>query len=220
MRIPLMTTLMVSALALGTAAHAQSASTDTATPPGQEKQMQSTPGNPSDTGAAAREHGMEQSGKAVDQQAEAQKSESGSAAGSAMGSASTASLEELMDKEVVGTAGEQVGEVSDVLVDADGKPQKVVIEHGGFLGMGQREVALDIGDIQMQGDQVQISTTKEELSAMPEWDSSQLADTGYTSQRGEMGTQGGAQTGATTGTGTTTGTGSDTTTPPTQPRTD
>lgn len=133
------------------------------------------------------------------------------------GTQAAMSLEQLMDKEVYTTGGEQVGEVSDVLVDAQGQPQKVVIEHGGFLGIGQREVAMDMNEIQMQGDQVQISATKDELQQMPEWDDSQVASSGFTSQRVGADSQTGATPGATPGT-TTGATG--TTTPSTQPRTD
>lgn len=160
MRYPLMTTLMVSAMAIATAAHAQSSTSGTpGTPPAQEQPTQAAP--------------TEGGGQAA------------------------VSLEELMSKEVYTTGGEQVGEVSDVLVDTQGQPQKVVIEHGGFLGIGQREVAMDIGDIQMQGDQVQISATRDELQQMPEWDDSQVASSGFTSQRGSGDTGTGTQTGAT-----------------------
>ncbi len=118
------------------------------------------------------------------------------------GDAQTASLEQLMDKEVYGSAGEQVGEVTDVLIDDQGQPQMVIVEHGGFLGIGSREVAFEMSQVQLQGDQVQVPATQDQISEMPEWDESQVATRGYTSQR--VTTEPAGQTGSATTTTTTT----------------
>ncbi|KJS44124.1 MAG: hypothetical protein VR70_01985 [Rhodospirillaceae bacterium BRH_c57] len=97
--------------------------------------------------------------------------------------AQTAGLEQLMDKEVYGSSGEQVGEVTDVLIDDQGQPQMVIVEHGGFLGIGSREVAFEMNQVQVQGDQIQVPATQDQISEMPEWDESQIESRGYTSQR-------------------------------------
>jgi hypothetical protein len=44
---------------------------------------------------------------------------------------------------VSGTAGEDMGLVVDVLFDANKEPRAVVIDFGGFLGVGTRKIAVD-----------------------------------------------------------------------------
>jgi sporulation protein YlmC with PRC-barrel domain len=43
---------------------------------------------------------------------------------------------------VLGTDGQTIGDVSDILFDKDGKIEAYVVSIGGFLGMGAKEVAL------------------------------------------------------------------------------
>lgn len=42
-----------------------------------------------------------------------------------------------------GDDGKEIGRIVDVLVDETGKPRAAVIDVGGFLGMGNRKVAVD-----------------------------------------------------------------------------
>ena len=49
----------------------------------------------------------------------------------------------ILGRKVSGPAGEDMGTVVDVLVDAGGKPKAVVIDFGGFLGVGSRKIAVD-----------------------------------------------------------------------------
>lgn len=42
-----------------------------------------------------------------------------------------------------GADGKEVGRIVDVLVDQSGKPRAAVIDAGGFMGMGNRKVAVD-----------------------------------------------------------------------------
>ncbi|WAJ29548.1 PRC-barrel domain-containing protein [Antarcticirhabdus aurantiaca] len=48
----------------------------------------------------------------------------------------------LMDANVVGAANEDIGEVEDLLLDQQGRVIGVVVEVGGFLGIGDKEVAI------------------------------------------------------------------------------
>jgi hypothetical protein len=48
----------------------------------------------------------------------------------------------LLGRRVQDPAGGQVGRIVDVLVDGDGAPRAAVIDFGGFLGLGQRRVAV------------------------------------------------------------------------------
>jgi hypothetical protein len=49
----------------------------------------------------------------------------------------------ILGKKAHGPAGEDMGLVVDVLVDADGRPRAAVIDFGGFLGVGSRKIAVD-----------------------------------------------------------------------------
>jgi sporulation protein YlmC with PRC-barrel domain len=47
---------------------------------------------------------------------------------------------------------EKIGTISDLIVDSSGKVQAVVIGVGGFLGLGERNVAVPMDQIQLVGD--------------------------------------------------------------------
>jgi hypothetical protein len=51
----------------------------------------------------------------------------------------------ILGRTVYGSAGETVGRVVDVLVDAAGLPQAAVLDVGGFLGVGNRVIAVHWG---------------------------------------------------------------------------
>ncbi len=78
-----------------------------------------------------------------------------------------------MSSRVYNMAGERIGDVNDILVD-NGRVTSIVIGVGGFLGIGQKEVA-------MTPDQVKrmvhsdgetyftVNSTKDQLQAAPEY---------------------------------------------------
>lgn len=74
-----------------------------------------------------------------------------------------------------GDDAENIGKVSDVVFDKDGMAKSVVIGVGGFLGVGAKNVAFDYDKLQWaekNGDRWLVAqTTKEELTAHPEFDS-------------------------------------------------
>jgi sporulation protein YlmC with PRC-barrel domain len=51
--------------------------------------------------------------------------------------------EGILGQPVVDAKGETIGHIVDVLIDTEGKPQAAVIEFAGFLGLGDRDVAVD-----------------------------------------------------------------------------
>jgi sporulation protein YlmC with PRC-barrel domain len=53
----------------------------------------------------------------------------------------------LDDVSVYNIANEKVGKIDDVLIDKTGKTMAVVIDVGGFLGMGEHRVALKFEDV-------------------------------------------------------------------------
>ncbi len=75
-----------------------------------------------------------------------------------------------------GTAddAEKIGDVNDIVLTKDGKAQSLVIGVGGFLGMGEKNVAYDFAKAawaEKNGDRWLVAqTTKEELQAQPDFD--------------------------------------------------
>jgi hypothetical protein len=67
-----------------------------------------------------------------------------------------------------------VGEVGDLILAEDGQVQQIVIDVGGFLGMGEKPVALALDQVQIlrqtEGGAVRVyvSLTKQELEALPD----------------------------------------------------
>ncbi|HEX2581341.1 MAG TPA: PRC-barrel domain-containing protein [Dongiaceae bacterium] len=68
---------------------------------------------------------------------------------------------------------ESIGSVGDVVMDTSGQVKGVVVDVGGFLGIGARPVFLGWNDIhitQMNGDTVaMVNITKDRLRTMPEY---------------------------------------------------
>lgn len=73
-----------------------------------------------------------------------------------------------------GDDAENIGNVNDVVVGADGQIEAVVIGVGGFLGLGEKNVAINYGDIdwaERNGDRwIVVEATKEQLEAQAEFD--------------------------------------------------
>ena len=79
------------------------------------------------------------------------------------------SVEALEDMNIYGSAGEEIGEVEDVLVDASGQPVAVTADVGGFLGIGEREVVIGLDQLTHSGDRLTVGMTKEQIEALPEF---------------------------------------------------
>jgi len=50
----------------------------------------------------------------------------------------------LMGRPVIGAAAEHIGDVDDVLLDSEGRAIGILVGIGGFLGIGQHDVAISI----------------------------------------------------------------------------
>jgi sporulation protein YlmC with PRC-barrel domain len=82
------------------------------------------------------------------------------------------SASELLDETVMNEANESVGDVNDVLIDTNGKIASVIVGVGGFLGMGEKNVALSFENLKFAKDKdndlvVTTNVTKETLQATP-----------------------------------------------------
>ncbi len=77
-------------------------------------------------------------------------------------------------KRIYSKAGDDIGEVNDVLLSADGKVSAVILGVGGFLGMGEKDVLVSMRSIDMQRDgnnvKLVVDATKEILTGAPTYD--------------------------------------------------
>jgi sporulation protein YlmC with PRC-barrel domain len=84
---------------------------------------------------------------------------------------------------VYSTANENVGDINDVIFDSAGKVNAVVVGVGGFLGMGEKDVAVPLDKITMSKDEsganrFVISATREQLDAAPAFDKTRFTVSG------------------------------------------
>jgi hypothetical protein len=81
--------------------------------------------------------------------------------------------EGILGKSVWGAGGENMGLVTDVIVDQGGVPQAAVIDFGGFLGVGSRKIAVDWSLLQFQPGNdkmpVKLSLNPAALKSAPEY---------------------------------------------------
>jgi hypothetical protein len=65
--------------------------------------------------------------------------------------------------------GQRIGEIEAIHIGSDGKIADVIVGVGGFLGVGERDVALTWKNFQVSdsGDKVTVDMTKDKLKTMP-----------------------------------------------------
>ncbi|MPY74776.1 MAG: hypothetical protein GEU87_10980 [Alphaproteobacteria bacterium] len=79
--------------------------------------------------------------------------------------------DQLIGADVLNASGDSIGEIEDLVVDTNNQVSKAIVGVGGFLGMGTKNVSLDIAELKQGTDQKGfLSTmTKEELKTLPEY---------------------------------------------------
>jgi len=79
----------------------------------------------------------------------------------------------VLGRKVVGPNGEDLGLITDVIVDRDGRPRAAVIDFGGFLGVGSRKVAVDWNLLQFEQDRrdrkAVLALGRREIQGAPEF---------------------------------------------------
>ena len=96
------------------------------------------------------------------------------------GQAAEIPTENLLGRSVVGLDGAELGEVSGMVFDAGGGLSGVMVESGGFLGIGAKKVAVDLRHFggaeklagaaaNPNGDPIVIQLTKIEFDTLPEF---------------------------------------------------
>lgn len=82
---------------------------------------------------------------------------------------------EMIGSSVRGSGDETIGEINNILLDREGnRIVGAVIGVGGFLGVGEKEVAISFDDLQVTKDEngddmLTFARTKEELEAAPDF---------------------------------------------------
>lgn len=82
---------------------------------------------------------------------------------------------------VYGADDSNIGEIGEVIVTPDGKIDAVVLDVGGFLGIGEKKVAVGTDNLALMTDAdgnryLYTTFTKEQLEAQPAYDSATFAD--------------------------------------------
>lgn len=84
-------------------------------------------------------------------------------------------VSELTGATVYSPSDETIGDVNDVIISRDGTVDGIVVGVGGFLGIGEKQVAIEMSKIEMaeteSGIKLVLPATKDELAAAPEFKS-------------------------------------------------
>jgi hypothetical protein len=82
-------------------------------------------------------------------------------------------IQGLLGKPVRDGAGEDMGHIVNVIVDRSGQPRAVVIDFGGFLGVGSRKIAVDWAALHFapdgKRDVISLDLTKDQVKSAPEY---------------------------------------------------
>ena len=65
----------------------------------------------------------------------------------------------LVGVDVYNTANEKIGDIEEILIDASGKVTSVIIGVGGFLGMGQHDVQVQLSELKFVNEPRGTATT-------------------------------------------------------------
>lgn len=79
----------------------------------------------------------------------------------------------LMGAEVKTNNDEDLGSVEDLIIDNNGQVVAIVVSVGGFLGMGEKDVAIGWNNVTKTGDrddmQLRIDVSRDDLKAAPQF---------------------------------------------------
>ena len=79
----------------------------------------------------------------------------------------------LWNKSVYNGAGKSIGDVKDVLINKDGKVAAIVVGVGGFLGLGEKNVAVDFNYLEKNGgispNRIVLNMSEQDLRSAPDF---------------------------------------------------
>lgn len=81
--------------------------------------------------------------------------------------------EHLLDMDVVTSDGDEVGEVVDLLLADDGAADRVIVEAGGFLGMGESHVAIELERMTLDAeeeDELIVDLGRTDIEGLPSYE--------------------------------------------------
>lgn len=87
--------------------------------------------------------------------------------------------DDLDDKDVVNSAGDEIGEIDEIVLSKRDNQLYAVVEVGGFLGMGEKEVVIPLKELQMRDGKLWApltASTQEQIKSLPEYDESQYQE--------------------------------------------
>lgn len=80
---------------------------------------------------------------------------------------------DLIGADVVTSNDEKLGDISDILLEKDGKAVAAVIDVGGFLGIGAKPVAVSFDSLTMaptdKGQKIVVAMSKDDLNNAPQF---------------------------------------------------
>jgi uncharacterized protein YrrD len=71
----------------------------------------------------------------------------------------------LIDRDVLNDQGQEIGEIEDIIIDNDGKVAGVLVSVGGFLGIGEKNVAMQFKDFTITRDDDGAPLVKSSISS-------------------------------------------------------
>jgi hypothetical protein len=82
-------------------------------------------------------------------------------------------IQDILGKKVSSSKGQDMGQIVNVIVDHRGHPLAMVVDFGGFLGVGSRKIAVDWNAFHFvpdgKTDRITLDLTPEQLKAAPEY---------------------------------------------------
>jgi sporulation protein YlmC with PRC-barrel domain len=79
-------------------------------------------------------------------------------------------LESVLGIEALSSTGEDMGRITDIIVDRTGQVRAAIIDFGGFLGVGSRKIAVDWRSLHFdpkKAGAVVVDLTKDQLRVAP-----------------------------------------------------
>jgi sporulation protein YlmC with PRC-barrel domain len=80
--------------------------------------------------------------------------------------------EQMIGADVRNMDNEDLGEIEDVVLAKEGGASYVVLSHGGFLGLGEKQVAIPFGELKVAGDLdvFYVAMTEEQIENAPSFE--------------------------------------------------
>lgn len=101
----------------------------------------------------------------------------GNAAGVMPGETSRLSESDVVGQPVLSQDGEEIGKIAQLVNDGNGENEFAVVEAGEFLGIGHKQVAIDVRHLSLTADgKVQSNVTTKALQSMPEYKAADYED--------------------------------------------